>query len=160
MALMKNKVLAAAALGFIGCAGLQASSRAAAEDGSADSRAVSETIASFEAALRAGDFDRVSALLDPQVLVLEAGGAERSRDEYLAEHAKADAEFLKGARVEEGGSAVKVLGDAAWSTKTSVIQFEKDGKPGAVNAAETMILRRGPDGWKIVHIHWSSRAKP
>jgi ketosteroid isomerase-like protein len=160
MALMKNKALAAVTVWLIGCAALQASGRAAAEDGSADSRAVSETIASFEAALRAGDFGRVSALLDPQLLVFEAGGAERSRDEYLAEHAKADAEFLKGARVEDGGTAVTVAGDAAWSTKTSVLQFERDGKPAAVYAAETMILRRGPDGWKIVHIHWSSRAKP
>ena len=157
---MKNKALAAATLWLIGCAGLQVSGWAAAEDGSADDQAVSKTIASFEAALRAGDFARVSTLLDPHVLVLEAGGAERSREEYLAEHAKADADFLKGVRSDESRNAVKVAGDVAWSTKTSVLQFERDGKPAAVNAAETMILRRGPDGWKIVHIHWSSRAKP
>jgi ketosteroid isomerase-like protein len=149
---MKHAFMMAAALYLVACAGTPAG-----EDDPADVRAVRETIRGFDAALRAADFDRVSALLDPEVVVLEAGGAERSREEYLAEHARADAEFLKRARSLETGNEIHVAGDAAWSTKTSVMQFDRDGKPATVHSAETMILRRGPDGWRIVHMHWSSR---
>ena len=26
-----------------------------------------------------------------------------------------------------------------------------------IDSTETMVLRKAADGWKIVHIHWSSR---
>lgn len=156
---MKNKALAALALSLVACAGPQSTGRTGGpDDASADVRAVSGAIDAFEAALRAADFERVSALLDPGVVILESGGAERSRDEYLASHAKSDAEFMKDARVRDRKTDVKVVGDAAWAMTTSKVQYEYEGKPRTVNAAETMILRRGPDGWKILHIHWSSRA--
>jgi ketosteroid isomerase-like protein len=35
----------------------------------------------------------------------------------------------------------------------------KDGKEATMLSTETMVLRRGTSGWKIVHIHWSSRIK-
>lgn len=155
---MKNRLLAMAWLLLAGCAG-PAGVAGPGESGMADSQEVSATLQAFEAALRAGDFETVSSLLDPHVLVLEAGGAERSREEYLASHAKADAEFLKDARSEEGQSAVKISGDVAWSTRTSEIHVDLDGEPVVVDSAETMVLRRAADGWKIVHIHWSSRAR-
>jgi ketosteroid isomerase-like protein len=142
----------------VGCAGPPAAGRAAGGDDSADRQAVSKTIDGFEAALRAADFERVSALLDPGVVILESGGAERSREEYLASHAKSDAAFMKDAQIRDRKTDVKVAGDAAWAMTTSKVQYEYEGKPRTVNAAETMILRRGPGGWKIVHIHWSSRA--
>jgi ketosteroid isomerase-like protein len=155
---MKNKLLAMTWLLLAGCAA-PAALPGAGESATAESRAVADTVQAFEAALRAGDFDTVSSLLDPHVLVLEAGGAERSREDYLALHAKADAEFLKDARSEESRPAIDVDGDLAWSTRTSQIHVELDGEPVIVDSAETMVLRRGADGWKIVHIHWSSRAR-
>src|SRR3546814_6689524 len=42
-------------------------------------------------ALSSGDLDTVKALLAPEVLILESGGAERSREEYLGHHAISDA---------------------------------------------------------------------
>lgn len=151
----------AACLMLVGCAGPQAATGPGEGDEPADQRAVRETVEGFEAALRDGDFARVSELLDPDVLVLEAGGAERSREEYLASHARADAEFLKGARRGESQSAVQVheSGDFAWATTTSQLELDRDGKTAVVDAAETMILRRTDDGWKIQHIHWSSRTR-
>lgn len=38
----------------------------------------------------------MGSLLDADVLILETGGAERSRDEYIGHHAISDAQFLKG----------------------------------------------------------------
>src|SRR3546814_11446182 len=51
----------------------------------------------FGTALSSGDLDTVKALLAPEVLILESGGAERSREECLGHHAISDAQFLTDA---------------------------------------------------------------
>jgi ketosteroid isomerase-like protein len=51
-----------------------------------------------------------------------------------------------------------VAGDWAWVTSQTVVSGEVGSKTVSKQQLETMILRRGPDGWKIVHIHWSARA--
>ena len=53
----------------------------------------------FSTALVAGRLDAAGAELDPNVLILESGGAERSAAEYLGGHAKGDAAFLKTAHI-------------------------------------------------------------
>ena len=55
-------------------------------------------VEAFSAAIKGVRIDEASALLDPTVLVLESGGSERNRDQYLAEHAQADAQYMKDAR--------------------------------------------------------------
>ena len=55
------------------------------------------TVERFSTALVAGRLDAAGAELDPNVLILESGGAERSAAEYLGGHAKGDAAFLKTA---------------------------------------------------------------
>ncbi|MBP6013449.1 MAG: hypothetical protein KBA31_14585 [Alphaproteobacteria bacterium] len=37
------------------------------------------------------------------------------------------------------------------------ITGEYSGKPINSISLETMVLHRQPAGWKIVHVHWSSR---
>lgn len=111
----------------------------------------------FSAALAAGDVDGAAAELDPAVLILESGGMERSRDEYLAGHAKADAAFLKEAQVSLRRRTAQASGELAWVGSDSAIRAKKDGGVLAMDATETMVLRKTAQGWKIVHIHWSSR---
>ncbi|MGH8049613.1 MAG: hypothetical protein ACREPB_03025, partial [Arenimonas sp.] len=41
----------------------------------------------FSAAIKSVKLDVAKNLLDPKVLILESGGSERSRDEYLGSHA-------------------------------------------------------------------------
>lgn len=113
----------------------------------------------FFSALSAGDLERAGALLDPDVVILESGGAEHSAAEYLGGHAKGDAEFLKGARHTLLRRTEHTAGDFAWVASESELHVEKGGKPATYASTETMVLRSGPGGWKIVHIHWSSRAK-
>ena len=113
----------------------------------------------FGAALHAGDIAGATALLADDVLVLESGGAERSKAEYLASHAAADAEFLKGAHVQRGPRTTRIVGDLAWVGTESEIHATSDGKPLTLSSTETMVLQRTAAGWRIVHIHWSSRKK-
>src|SRR5262245_5804474 len=126
-----------------------------------DAAAAVATIERFTAALSAGEVDKAVTELDPRVLIYESGGVERSRTEYLAAHAAADAEFLKGARVELKSRSAHAAGDLAWVSSQSEIQAANGGKKLTVDSTETMVLRRIEGEWKIVHIHWSSgRPRP
>ena len=114
-------------------------------------------VEAFSAAIRTGRIDQASALLDPNVLVLESGSSERSRDQYLAEHAQADADYMKDARQALRYRQARTVGDIAWVGTESVVSHDKAGKPASSLSTETMLLRKTAQGWRIVHIHWSSR---
>ena len=54
-----------------------------------------ETLASFYAALVAGDTGKASELLSPEVLIYESGYVERSRAEYVGHHMAGDMTYAK-----------------------------------------------------------------
>jgi ketosteroid isomerase-like protein len=122
-------------------------------------QAAAATVDRFFEALSAGDIDRAGAELDPDVIILESGGAEYSAAEYLGGHARQDAEFLKGAQYEPGRRTARCSGDLAWVASESELHVQDDGKPVTLVSTETMVLRSTETGWKIVHIHWSSRIR-
>lgn len=117
------------------------------------------TVDRFLAALSAGDLGRAGAELDPEIVILESGGAEHSAAEYLGGHAKHDAEFLKTAQQTLVRRTARVSGDLAWVASETGLQVQQDAKPVTIASTETMVLRSTQTGWKIVHIHWSSRAR-
>lgn len=110
----------------------------------------------FSTALRAGDLATVERLLAPDALVLESGGAERSRAEYMEKHAPADAAFLAAATVDAVSARVEVVGELAWIASETRLHYTKDGTKNILASTETMVLRRTAEGWRIAHIHWSS----
>ena len=113
----------------------------------------------FNTALSNGDLAMVGSLLAADVLILESGGAERSREEYLGHHAVSDAAFLKGAHRQLLRQRARVAGEFAWVGTESELHAQKDGKPLTVQSTETMVLTQTADGRRIVHIHWSSRTR-
>ena len=113
----------------------------------------------FNTALSSEDLATVGSLLAPVVLILESGGAERSREEYLGHHAVSDAAFLKGAHRQLLRQRARTAGEFAWVGTESELHAQKDGKPLTVQSTETMVLKQTTDGWRIAHIHWSSRTK-
>ena len=122
-----------------------------------ESVAATTVVDAFGAALMASDFAKVSTLLAPDVLILESGGAERSREEYLSHHAPADARFLQGTTSRRIERRVRINGDLAWVGTESELTAMKEGKALRLASAETMVLARTDGTWRIVHIHWSSR---
>jgi ketosteroid isomerase-like protein len=114
----------------------------------------------FGAALAAGDEAAALKLLAPDVLIYEAGGQEASRDEYAAAHLKGDIEFLKGVRLQTVDRKHTVHGDLALVTSRSRATGTYKDKPVDVLGTETLVLRRDKEGWRIAHIHWSSRPAP
>ena len=131
----------------------------AAVDVAAGAQAAVAVVDTFGKALAAADFEQVEAMLDPAVIILESGGAERSRSEYLVHHAKSDAAFLAGSHSALSQRTARIDGDTVWVASESEVHASKDGKPMTVLSTETMVLKKSSGGWKIVHIHWSSRPK-
>lgn len=115
------------------------------------------TVERFSLALGTGDLEKAALELDPAVLILESGGVERSRDEYLGGHAKSDATFLKSARVSLTRRTAQASGDLAWIASESEIHTMKGKEMLMITSTETMVLRKTKQEWKVVHIHWSSR---
>ncbi len=113
----------------------------------------------FNASLANGDLTTVEALLAADVLILESGGAERSREEYMGHHAASDAAFLKGAHRQLLRQRARAAGEFAWVGTESELHAQKDGKPLTVQSTETMVRKQTTDGWRIAHIHWSSRTQ-
>jgi SnoaL-like domain len=113
----------------------------------------------FNTAIAEGKIDIAALALDENVLILESGGAEYSAQEYLNGHAKADAEFLKGVTVTLTHRTAHSNGNITWIGSESEMRYQKEGKEITLLSTETMILKRIKKQWKIVHIHWSSRAK-
>lgn len=113
---------------------------------------------SFHAALRSGNPDAVLALLTEDVMVLEEGGAERSRDEYAGHHLPSDMTFAAATEAEMARRAAWIEGDIAWVLTEGRTSGQFNGRAINRRTAETMILQRHADGWRIRHIHWSSRA--
>ncbi len=115
-------------------------------------------LASFQAALKAGDADAAQRWLSPAVVIYESGGIEHDRAEYASHHLAADMSFLKTASVEtrsrqSGGDA-----ETAWVITASRLKgLSAKGKAFDLDSLETALLQRSADGWRIRHLHWSSR---
>ena len=125
----------------------------------AEAKAAVAVVDAFGTALAAADFEQVEAMLDPAVIILESGGAERSRDEYLGHHVRSDAKFLAGVHSMLSRRTAQVDGATVWVASESELHASKDGQLTVLLSTETMVLNNTPAGWKIVHIHWSSRPK-
>lgn len=129
----------------------------AADASDANADAPIAVVDAFGKALAAGDTAAALNLLDPAVTILESGGVERSRDEYAAHHLGADAAFLRDATVTPVWRTARAHGALAWVGSESRVAAVSKGKPVKLMSTETMVLSQTPDGWRIVHIHWSSR---
>lgn len=121
-----------------------------------DAEAVRAAVHAFHDALAAGDSAAALARLHPDVRVFEGGHAE-TLAEYRSGHLGADMAF-SGA-VDREVLEESVSGDAGWALYLSEYRMAGTFRDEEVEArgTETMLLVRGGDGWRIRHIHWSSR---
>ncbi len=127
---------------------------------SASARSAASTVDAFHAALRRGDTRSAAALLDNEALIFEGGGVERSKAEYASHHLAADAAYSQAVPSVLTRRAGDSNGSLAWIASEGRTTGAYRGKVVDRVTAETMMLRRSGRAWKIVHIHWSSAAKP
>jgi ketosteroid isomerase-like protein len=138
-----------------------APSVATAQNGHAPSVALMSSEAqvdAFHAKLTGGDGAAAATLLAEDALIFESGHAERSRAEYASHHAGADAAYAAAIPSKLTHRNGFVDGDMAWIVSESRTTGTYKDKPVDRITTETMILRKTAEGWRIAHIHWSSRA--
>lgn len=121
-----------------------------------DEAAIRSVVLGFKSALAAGDSTAAIGYLHPDLVVYEAGHAE-SLAEYRSGHLAADMEFAAAVatRTLEQGLIVRP-GMTLWvSEGESTGEFR--GRLIESRGTETIVLIPTDSGWKILHVHWSSR---
>jgi ketosteroid isomerase-like protein len=123
-----------------------------------DSAAAATVVDEYHAALSSGDSLRALALLSADAVILESGGIE-TKAEYRSHHLAADIAFAKAVKSERTPLVVKVNGNTAWTSSTSLSQGTFNGRAINSSGAESMVLTKRPEGWRIEAIHWSTRTR-
>ncbi len=125
---------------------------------SSEAQEAAKAVDAFHARLAEGDGAAAAALLADDALIFESGHAERSRTEYASHHAGADAAYAAAVPSRLTRRNGFVDGDTAWIVSESRATGKYKDKAVDRVTTETMILRKTTEGWRIAHIHWSSRA--
>lgn len=152
-----------AALAVLALAATPGRARAQAQDPEAlaRDRGVTESeivgvVQGFHAALAAGDSTAALSFLHPELVVFESGHAE-TLDEYRSGHLAADMEFARSVEFETTRGDVLVHPWTALWLRSYTAKGSFRGKPVDGAGVETIVLAPTDDGWKILHVHWSSR---
>lgn len=126
----------------------------------AAARPAAAVVDAFHGALRRGDTRAAQSMLAEGGLIFESGGVERNKAEYASHHLGADAAFSQAVPSTITRRSGDAAGDIAWVATEGRAAGTYKGKAIDSITTETMVLRRTGGAWKIVHIHWSSAAKP
>lgn len=118
-----------------------------------------ETVEALHEAMTRGDEAGVLALLDSAVTIFESGGAELSRNEYASHHLGADMQFSQATERTVVDQQEGTYVDGAWVATRTETRGSFRGKEIDSLGTETMILQRDGQDWRIIHVHWSSRAR-
>lgn len=124
------------------------------ETSPSDTAAISAVVDAFHQALAAGEEERAMSLLSPDALIVEAGTVQ-TRAEYQSEHLKEDIAFAREVPGTQTSHKVAQAGETAWVTSTFRVTGKFHDKVIDSVAAETAVLTRTADGWRIRAIHWS-----
>jgi ketosteroid isomerase-like protein len=121
-----------------------------------ESAAIRAVVQGFKASLVGGDSTAALGYLHPDLVVYEAGHAE-TLAEYRAGHLAADMEFAAAVETTALEQGVIVRPDMALWVSESESKGEFRGRTIDSHGTETIVLLPTDAGWKILHVHWSSR---
>ena len=111
----------------------------------------------FHKAMKSGNKEEVLAFFDPELSIFESGIAETSLEEYASHHLEADLEFNSSTKRKVIDQNVWVSGDTAWILTRFRTKGKFRGTRIDISGVETMNLVRRPEGWRIIHAHWSHK---
>jgi uncharacterized membrane protein/ketosteroid isomerase-like protein len=107
-------------------------------------------------ALKDQDKNTVKSLLHENVMVLESGHAQKSRQEYEDSHMLSDMAYLKAMDLETTNRSVSIDGDLAWVTSTTRMKGEFKDRQIDTETKELLIMRNQEGVWRITHIYWEN----
>lgn len=116
------------------------------------------TLAKYRAAMEARSIERLEAVMDPDLLVLEGVhknvGWNDYRDNHIGPEMKEWTEFRV---IEPKVLEVSVQGDWAYVVQESTVRIITAEKAMTMASAETFVMRKVVSGWRIRHIHLSGK---
>lgn len=107
------------------------------------------------AALVEGDDTTVGKLLSENIVILEGGHAQKSRDEYMSGHMKSDMAFLPNINREIISREVSQSDGLAWVITHSRSTGTYKGKELNFTSREMLVMRHNGTAWQITLIHWA-----
>ncbi|MDX1527440.1 MAG: nuclear transport factor 2 family protein [Gammaproteobacteria bacterium] len=118
-----------------------------------------EVVDAFHQSLKNGNSESAVALLAEDLVVLEQGGIDRSKQAYVSGHLNADIDFARAVtrRVIERRSGGEDR--VHWVLSRYRLTGSYRGARVDRSMVETMILSKVDGRWRISHIHWSERAR-
>ncbi len=126
-----------------------------AEGKAPDAAAITASAEDLHKALAEGKPEQVMAMLQADALIVE-GGTVQTRDEYESEHLGEDIAYAQAVPGKQVTTIVRQEGNVAWVTSTFQVTGKFHDKPVNNLAAETMVLTKTAEGWRIRTLHWSS----
>jgi ketosteroid isomerase-like protein len=119
-----------------------------------------KVLADYRAAMEVKSIEKLAAVMDPNLLILEGihtnTGWADYRDNHIGPEMKEWKEFkVADPKVLE----VAVAGDFAYVVEQTSITIVMADNTVVIDAAETFVLRKGPEGWKIKHLHYSGKPR-
>lgn len=123
-------------------------------------KAAIETVDAFHPAMMRGDAAGAAALLSEDLVVYEEGHVEATTAEYVTGHLPHDIAFMAAIPGATTRTTVRASGDLAWVMREGTTKGTYKGRAIDKFSAETMVLRRGAAGWRIIQINWSSHNAP
>jgi ketosteroid isomerase-like protein len=121
-----------------------------------DEAEIRAAVLGFKAALAAGDSTAAIGYLHPDLVVYEAGRAE-SLPEYRSGHLAADMEYAAAVATQPIEQGLIVREEMAMWVSEGESKGEFRGRQVESHGTETIVLIPTDAGWKILHVHWSSR---
>ena len=115
-----------------------------------------QAVDAFMAAMAGGQFETARQLMTPDAMVMANGVVLGPRDAYIDGAAKQIAAALQNSKRELLHRKVDAGPNVAWVLSEKLVKPSKQGVPAEV-LTETMLLARTAQGWKVAHVHWSTR---
>lgn len=120
-----------------------------------------ENLAAFQQAFRDalsnGDFETVAASFARDARVFEGGKAESSLEGYLEHHLKPEMPMLTELNRDVISKVIYRHGEAGWASIEARLWGAVGEREIDSSHVETMNFVFVHGGWKIAHVHWSSR---
>lgn len=127
---------------------------------SADESAVRKTVAAYGEAMRQRSVERLAEVVDDDLLVLEGVHKNVGWADYRDNHIGPEmAEWTELRSSTPTLAAVSVSGDLAYVVQESTLAIVMAKGETTLAAAETFVLRRKNEQWRVVHVHFSGKKK-
>jgi uncharacterized membrane protein/ketosteroid isomerase-like protein len=115
------------------------------------------TAEAFHMALVEGDEETVARVLAADVVILESGHAQHSRQEYMSGHMKSDMAFLPNMQREVIEQKASQSENLAWVITHSRMFGEYKGQSIDQTSREMLVMQNTGDKWEITLIHWADK---